>query len=75
MARLPALPPEEIRHADVRALAVASGDEMFAVYGHSSEAFARFLSFYRPLKYGGALDFALKELVRLRVAALNDCAR
>jgi hypothetical protein len=38
-------------------------------------AFKAFLAFYRPLKYGGVLDFALKELVRLRIAALNDCER
>jgi alkylhydroperoxidase family enzyme len=75
MARLPGLRPEEIADPELRALAEASGDEMFAVYGHSPEAFARFLAFYRPLKYGGRLDFALKELVRLRIAALNGCER
>ena len=75
MAWLPALRPDEIADPEVRALAAASGDEMFAVYGHSAEAFARFLAFYRPLKYGGQLPFALKELVRLRIAALNDCQR
>jgi hypothetical protein len=75
MAWLPALRPDEIADPHVRALAEASGDEMFAVYGHSAEAFARFLAFYRPLKYGGQLPFALKELVRLRIAALNDCQR
>ena len=41
----------------------ASGDEMFGVYSHCPEAFKAFLQFYRPLKYGGALPFALKELV------------
>lgn len=75
MARLPGLRPEEIADPSLRALVAASGDEMFAVYGHSPEAFARFLAFYRPLKYGGRLDFALKELVRLRIAALNGCER
>ncbi len=45
------------------------------VFGHCPEAFKAFLAFYRPLKYGGRLDFALKELVRLRIAALNDCER
>jgi alkylhydroperoxidase family enzyme len=75
MSWLPGLRPEDIADPQVRALAEATGDEMFAVYGHSPEAFARFLAFYRPLKYGGALPFALKELVRLRIAALNDCQR
>ena len=53
----------------------ASGDEMFGVYGHCPEAFKAFLQFYRPLKYGGALPFALKELVRLHIATLNTCHR
>jgi carboxymuconolactone decarboxylase family protein len=45
------------------------------VYGHCPELFAAFLRFYRPAKYGGHLPFALKELVRLKIAALNECAR
>jgi len=75
MAHLPRLAPRDIADPELRALAEASGDEMFSVYAHSPEAFARFLAFYRPLKYGGRLDFALKELVRLRIAALNGCER
>ena len=75
MAHLPALAPRDIADPELCALAEASGDEMFGVYAHSPEAFARFLAFYRPLKYGGRLDFALKELVRLRIAALNGCER
>jgi hypothetical protein len=75
MAHLPRLAPADIADPALRALAEASGDEMFAVYAHSPQAFAGFLAFYRPLKYGGRLPFALKELVRLRIAALNDCQR
>lgn len=56
-------------------MAEASGDEMYGVYGHCPELFAAFLRFYRPTKYGGHLPFALKELVRLKIAALNQCAR
>lgn len=75
MARLPVLPARDIRDAELSAMAEASGDEMYGVYGHSPELFRRFLEFYRPAKYGGALPFGLKELVRLRIAALNECAR
>ena len=75
MARLPLLPTDAIAHEGVRDLHRRTGDEMFAVYAHSPEAFGRFLDFYRPLKYGGELPFALKELVRLRIAELNDCQR
>jgi len=75
MAHLPPLTPGDIADPALRALAEASGDEMFGVYAHAPEAFAGFLTFYRPLKYGGRLPFALKELVRLRIATLNDCRR
>jgi len=46
---------------DLRAMALTSGDEMFGVYSHCPEAFKAFLQFYRPLKYGGTLPFALKS--------------
>jgi alkylhydroperoxidase family enzyme len=75
MARLPPLATDAIAHDGLRDLHRLTGDEMFAVYAHSPEAFGRFLDFYRPLKYGGALPFALKELVRLKIAGLNDCQR
>ena len=75
MARLPALSAAEITDPELRAMREASGDEMYGVYGHCPELFKAFLAFYRPAKYGGRLPFALKELVRLRVAALNECAR
>ena len=75
MARLKVLNAAQIKHSELRAMAEQSGDEMFGVYGHCPEAFAAFLQFYRPLKYGGHLPFALKELVRLRIAELNGCQR
>ena len=75
MARVRVLTAAEIGDPDLAAMARASGDEMYGVFGHCPEAFKAFLAFYRPLKYGGRLDFALKELVRLRIAALNDCER
>lgn len=75
MARLESLRPEAIADPELRRMAQASGDEMYGVYGHCPELFAAFLRFYRPTKYGGRLPFALKELVRLRIAALNECAR
>ncbi|HET8533212.1 MAG TPA: hypothetical protein VFO08_18815 [Methylomirabilota bacterium] len=75
MARLRILPAHQIADPDLRGMAEASGDEMYGVYGHCPELFAAFLRFYRPAKYGGHLPFALKELVRLKIAALNECAR
>ena len=75
MARLRVLPADQIADPELRRMAEASGDEMYGAYGHCPELFAAFLRFYRPAKYGGHLPFALKELVRLRIAALNECAR
>jgi len=75
MARLRIIPADQIADPELRRMAEASGDEMYGVYGHCPELFAAFLRFYRPTKYGGHLPFALKELVRLRIAALNECAR
>ena len=75
MARLDVLKPSRVADPEVRAMLEASGDEMYGVYGHCPELFKAFLEFYRPAKYAGHLPFDLKELVRLRVAALNECAR
>ena len=75
MARLAVLSPKEIDDPHLRAMLEATGDEMFGVYGHCPDLFQAFLAFYRPAKYGGRLPFALKKLVRLRIAELNDCAR
>jgi Carboxymuconolactone decarboxylase family len=75
MARLDVLKPSQVADPEVRAMLEASGDEMYGVYGHCPELFKAFLEFYRPAKYAGHLPFELKELVRLRVAALNECAR
>ena len=75
MARLEVLAPAAIADPELRRMAEASGDEMYGIYGHCPELFAAFLRFYRPTKYGGRLPFALKELVRLKIAGLNECAR
>ena len=75
MARIPVLAPAAIADPELAEMARTTGDEMFGVYGHCPDALKRFLAFYRPMKYGGRLPFALKELVRLRIAAHNECHR
>ncbi len=75
MAHLPPLAPEQIADPELARLSRVSGDEMVGVYAHAPAAFAASLAFSRPLKYGGRLPFALKELVRLRIAELNACHR
>ena len=76
MARLDVLTAEAINDPDLREMMAATGgDEMFGVYGHHPTLFKGFLDFYLPAKFKGLLPFALKELVRLRIAELNDCRR
>ena len=76
MARLDVLSAEEIDDPDLRKMMQETGgDEMFGVYGHHPSLFKGFLDFYIPAKFSGLLPFNLKELVRLRVADLNDCRR
>lgn len=76
MARLEVLAPDAVDNPDLRdKMRATGGDEMFGVYGHHPDLFKRFLDFYLPAKFEGLLPFALKELVRLRIAELNDCRR
>lgn len=75
MARVRVLSPGELTDPDLRRMMEASGDEMFGVYGHCPDLLKAFLAFYRPAKYKGCLEFALKELVRLKIAGLNACQR
>jgi alkylhydroperoxidase family enzyme len=43
------------------------------VLGHRPDMLATYLKFYYQLHNGGVVDVALKELVRLRIAELNQC--
>ena len=55
--------------------AEAGGDRsvLWRVLGHRPEVIDSFFKFYYPLHTGGVVDPVLKELVRLRVAGLNQC--
>ena len=48
----------------------ASGLRAFA---HLPELFDRYFEFYYPNHQGGCVEADLKELVRLKIARLNDC--
>lgn len=50
------------------------GDEHFILtFAHAPEFLKRFVAFYSPLVRKGRVEHRTKELVRLRLAALNDC--
>ena len=48
-------------------------DALSRVFGHNSEIMERWYDWYRPLRADATLSARLKEIVRLRVAQLNDC--
>ena len=41
--------------------------------GHRQDMFDAYFRFYYPTHNGGAVEPELKELVRLKIARLNDC--
>lgn len=41
--------------------------------GHRQDMFDKYFQFYYPTHNGGVIEPELKELVRLKVARLNDC--
>ena len=50
-------------------------DEMYArVIAHRPDLVRSFAKFYLPLRKEGLRDAKLKELVRLRIAGINNCA-
>ena len=49
-------------------------EENVRTYGHQPEIYLRWLKFYDPLRAGGVVEPKTKELARLKVAELNDCA-
>ena len=56
--------------------ASGSGPEqaiMFQVLGHCPEMFEAYFQFYFPWHTTGSVDAVLKELVRIRIAQLNNC--
>jgi len=56
--------------------AAAGGREqalLFQIAGHRPEMFETYFRFYFPAHTTGAVSGTLKELVRLRIAQLNDC--
>jgi alkylhydroperoxidase family enzyme len=76
MARIARITAAEVADADLRAVMERlGGDEAFGVYAHAAGPFKAFLAFLASVKYAGRLPFAEKELVRLRIAELNDCER
>ena len=77
MARVKLVPTERLdpalRDLTEEALRHRQNPAIFHAMGHLPEAFKAYWDFYAPLRLKGLLDVRLKELVRLKIAALNDC--
>ena len=58
----------------VRAVEAAGRDaSVLRAVAHRQEMFDRYFAFYYPAHQGGGIEPDLKELVRLKIARLNDC--
>lgn len=78
MSRLSALErdqltPELAKYAERAAVSGPEQTLMFQVLGHCPEMFAGYFQFYFRWHTSGSIDSVLKELVRLKVAQLNNC--
>ncbi len=77
MSRLSILPneqlPEELRKQAKAADEAGAGSTVLRVLGHRPDMIQSYFNFYFPLHNGGIVDPALKEMVRLRIAELNQC--
>lgn len=58
----------------VRAVEAGGGDaSVMRAIAHRPEMFERYFAFYYPAHNQGVVEPELKELVRLKIARLNDC--
>ena len=65
--------PGELRK-QAAAIDADHGDStVLRVLGHRPDMIETYFKFYYPLHNGGIVDSALKEMVRLKIAALNQC--
>jgi AhpD family alkylhydroperoxidase len=76
--KLPPVPrhelPEAFRALVDADLAAGRDPDMNSVLAHLPEFFTRYFDFYYPAHEAGVVPARIKELARLRIAALNGCA-
>lgn len=62
------------RLAQVTAVEQGGGDaSVLRAIAHRPDMFERYFEFYSPAHQNGVVEPELKELVRLKIARLNDC--
>ena len=65
--------PESLGKQAAAAEANGADATVLRVMGHRPEMVEAYFNFYYPLHNGGVVSPALKEMVRLRIAELNQC--
>ena len=77
MSRIRLLTDEELPERQLEAVLAteASGADasVMRATAHLPELFEAYFKFYGPNHDGGCVELQLKELVRLKIARLNDC--
>ena len=53
--------------------ATGADSTVLRVLGHRPDMIESYFKFYYPLHNAGIVDPALKEMVRLKIASLNQC--
>ena len=65
--------PENFRKQAQAAEAAGADSTVSRVLAHRADLFDGYFKWYYPMHNGGIVSPALKELVRLKIAALNNC--
>ncbi len=66
------LPADKV--AQIQAVEASGADaSVLRAVAHRADMFDAYFSFYYPAHQQGLVEPALKELVRLKIARLNDC--
>jgi alkylhydroperoxidase family enzyme len=65
--------PADLRRQAEAADRAGANSTVLRVLGHRPEMIESYFKFYYPMHNGGVVEPALKELVRLRIASLNQC--
>jgi hypothetical protein len=77
MSRIRLLEDDELAPAareQARAVEAAGRDaSVLRAVAHRPDMFERYFAFYYPAHQSGVVEHPLKELVRLKIARLNDC--
>ena len=78
MSRVRLLSDEELApdvRTRVQAVEASGADaSVLRAVGHRQDMFDQYFKFYYPAHTEGLVEPSLKELVRLKIARLNDCA-